>query len=425
MSLSSHAFPAVEPIPQPRTRPILGNLLDLSPTRGVLGLSDVADQLGPIYRLSLPAGEVVFISSQELTDEICDETRFGKKLHGPLKQVQDFTGKALFTAETDDENWGKAHRILMPAFGPAALRDMFEGMVDIAEQLMLKWERLRPHHAVNVADSTTRLTLDTIALCSFSHRFNSLYTQEMDPFVLAMVGALKEADRRGLRFRVQERMMVRARRRQPLPHGRRDILDTMLEATDPQTGEKLSDENVRYQLVTFLIAGHETTSGLLSFTLYELLRNPHVLARARAHVDEVLGGRTPRFEDLRRLGYLDQIFRESLRLWPTAPGFAVQPREDTVIGGRYPVKAGQTLMILLFGLHRDPAVWGQNADTFDPDRFPPPPNVHANDRPIRGSPSATGSVRASAAASRCRRPSCSCPCCCSASTSAPRIRITG
>ena len=91
--------------------------------------------------------------------------------------------------------------------------------------------------------------------------------------------------------------LIADRRRRPLPDGEHDILDTMLQATDPQTGERLSDENVRYQLVTFLIAGHETTSGLLTFTTYELLKKPDVLAKAQTHVDEVLGDRAPRFED--------------------------------------------------------------------------------------------------------------------------------
>jgi len=236
-------------------------------------------------------------------------------VQGPLRNVRDFAGDGLFTADTDEPNWGAAHRILMPAFGPAALRDMFDGMVDIAEQLLVKWERQIPEQRIDVSDNTTRLTLDTIALCSFSYRFNSMYGDEMHPFVGAMVRSLVESGERGRRLPLQNRLMLRARHQydedrrllfevadqliadrkcRPLPDGQHDILDTMLEATDPRTGERLSDENVRYQLVTFLIAGHETTSGLLTFTFYELLRHSEVLARARAHVDEVLGDRAPR-----------------------------------------------------------------------------------------------------------------------------------
>ena len=212
----------------------------------------------------------------------------------------------------------------------------------------------------------------------------------MHPFVGAMVRALVESGARATRLPLQNRLMLRARhqydedkrlmfevadqliddrRRHPLPEGQHDILDIMLTAADPRTGERLSDENVRCQLVTFLIAGHETTSGLLTFALYELLRHPETLATARAEVDEVLGERAPRFADLVRLTYLDQVLKETLRLWPTAPGFSLRPlEEETMLGGRYVVRRDQTLLVLTLQLHRDPAVWG-DPERFDPDRF--------------------------------------------------------
>ena len=379
-----------ETIPQPKPALLVGNLPDMDPEKGVFGMVDLAQTYGPVYRLEVPGGDAVIVTSQEVVDELCDESRFDKKLHRSLVGVRDFAGDGLFTADTDESNWGSAHRILMPAFGPAALREMFDGMIDIADQLLLKWERLGSDHPVDVGGDTTRLTLDTIALCSFSYRFNSLYSESMHPFVGAMVRSLVEAGARGRRLPLQNRLMLRTRhqyeedkrlmyevadqliaerRRRPLPDGQHDILDTMLTAADPRTGERLSDENVRYQLVTFLIAGHETTSGLLTFTLYELLRNASVLARAQAQVDEVLGSRNPRYEDLAHLGYLDQIFKETLRLWPTAPAFAVQPREETVIAGRYQVHQGETIIIITPGLHRDRTAWGDDTEAFDPDRF--------------------------------------------------------
>ena len=88
---------------------------------------------------------------------------------------------------------------------------MFDGMADIAEQLLLKWERQGPRHRIDVADNTTRLTLDTIALCSFSYRFNSLYSEAMHPFVGAMVRALVESGDRARRLPLQNRIMLRRR----------------------------------------------------------------------------------------------------------------------------------------------------------------------------------------------------------------------
>ena len=147
-----------------------------------------------------------------------------------------------------------------------------------------------------------------------------------------------------------------------------DLLGRMLTGVDKQTGEQLPDENIRAQCITFLIAGHETTSGLLSFAIYYLLKNPDVLARARAEVDEVLGSTAaPTFEQVHRLRYVRQILDEALRLWPTAPGFTRQPYEDTVIGGRYAIPAHTPILVLSQALHRDTEVWGADAAEFNPD----------------------------------------------------------
>jgi cytochrome P450 / NADPH-cytochrome P450 reductase len=381
---------STDPIPQPKPWPIVGNLPEMQNPQLIVHLAELAKEYGPIFKLALPGTELLLASSRELVDELCDETRFDKQLTPVLLQVRNFAGDGLFTSRTEEPNWGAAHRILMPAFGPAALRTMFDQVADISDQLLLKWERMGPTNQVDVAADATRLTLDSIALCAFSYRFNSMYSDRMHPLVGSMVRLLAESGARAQRLPVQNRLMLRAqhqydedirrmdeiadqlvadRRRHPLADGEHDILDTMLEATDPQTGERLSDENIRYQLVTFLIAGHETTSGLLTFTLYELLRQPEILAKAQSHVDEVLHDRAPRYEDLVKLSYLDQILKETLRLWPPAPAFSLQPLQDTVLGGRYPVKKGQPITVITYQLHRDTAVWGDEPDTFDPDRF--------------------------------------------------------
>lgn len=162
--------------------------------------------------------------------------------------------------------------------------------------------------------------------------------------------------------------IVTTRMSKPSDQRPQDLLERMLTAADPFTGEKLTAENIQYQLATFLIAGHETTSGLLSFATYELLTHPGVLDTARS-LDDVLGNHTPRFEDLAELGYLGQILREALRLHPTAPAFALAPSEPTTLGG-YRIEQGEDVMVMLPVLHRDPAVWS-DPERFDPDRFAP------------------------------------------------------
>ena len=165
--------------------------------------------------------------------------------------------------------------------------------------------------------------------------------------------------------------LIAERRRGPNAGEKKDLLARMLAGRDPKTGQGLDDENIRYQLVTFLIAGHETTSGLLSFALYFLLKNPEALEKARAEVDAVLGSNLPSVQHLPKLSYIDQILKETLRIWPTAPAIGLRPLQDTVIGSRYELKTDDTVMVLLPMLHRDPAVWGDDVEAFKPERFAP------------------------------------------------------
>ncbi|RYZ89504.1 MAG: cytochrome P450, partial [Proteobacteria bacterium] len=387
-------------IPQPPTVPVLGNLHLMDTTKPVQSIERIAVEYPSIFRLKILKNNLLIISSQELVNEICDESRFDKKISRPLELIRAVAGDGLFTADTNDPKWGKAHRILMAAFGPASLKNMFPGMLDIAEQMTLKIDRIGPE-AIDVTDIMTRLTLDTIALTAFGFRFNSFYEKAMHPFVDAMVRALSESSLRArrpaigtkLKFKTAQQYdedtrylhevadrLVAERKRDPDSTKYTDLLSIMLNAKDPVTGERLDDENIRYQMVTFLIAGHETTSGMLSFAFYEMLRQPEILQKARDEVRRIVGNETPRFEDISKFVYLDQIFKETLRLWPTAPAFALQsPDKPTVIGGRYQVQKNETLMVIASLLHRDPKVW-EHPERFDPDRMSPerfaalPPN---------------------------------------------------
>jgi cytochrome P450/NADPH-cytochrome P450 reductase len=377
--------------PQPPPHPLLGNAPDVGLETPLQRLMGLAQTYGPIFRMRFPMREMMLVSSHELVDELCDASRFEKALLGPLENLRELAGDGLFTARNDEPNWGRAHRLLAPAFGALAMRSYFDRMLDIAEQMFDKWARLGPKARLDVSDNMTRLTLDTIALCGFDHRLNSFYQNEPHPFVEAMVRALRESHARSTMLPIQQVLRFQAARtyradiarmnrmvddviaeRRAAAEGpaRGDLLERMLRAVDPQSGEGLSDENIRFQIITFLIAGHETTSGLLSFAVHYLLQDPEVLRRARAEVDRVMGRQRPRFEHLPQLVYIDQILRETLRIWPTAPAFALHPKAPTVLGGRYAVEPSDVLAVLVPSLHRDPAVW-EAPERFDPERFAP------------------------------------------------------
>ncbi len=166
---------------------------------------------------------------------------------------------------------------------------------------------------------------------------------------------------------------VIAARRDGVGTGTPDLLDLMLNSTHPTTGRRLDPVNIRQQVITFIVAGHETTSGALSFALYYLTQNPEVLARAKAEVDSLWGmsdNPKPAYGDVAKLRYVRAVLDETLRLWPTAPGYLRVARKDTVLGGRYRIKRGQWVLVVLPLVQRDPQVWPE-PERFDPDRFAP------------------------------------------------------
>ena len=383
----------LDPIPHPPRTLVLGNLLSLGISTPIQDMMTLARQYGPIYWLDMMGKPLVVVSGFSLVDELCDETRFDKSVKGALRRLRAFAGDGLFTAYTQEPNWSRAHNILLPNFGSRAMQGYHPMMVDIAQQLVLKWERLNVDDEIDVTHDMTSLTLDTIGLCGFGYRFNSFYRDTNHPFVGAMIGALgasmetrglplesliKKDRERQLKADIRymnemvDRIIQERRQERRDDASKPDLLSCMLSGVDRKSGERLEDLNIRYQVITFLIAGHETTSGLLSFATYFLLQNPEVLARAHEEVDRVLGSDPsvpPTYAQVNQLTYLSQVLKESLRLWPTAPVFALSPYKDTTIGGTYRMKKPYQIVVLTPMLHRDPSVWGERAEVFDPDNF--------------------------------------------------------
>jgi cytochrome P450/NADPH-cytochrome P450 reductase len=385
------------PLPRPPHKPFVGNLLDLDLTSPVQSLITLAREMGPIFEMDMMGKPFTVVWGFSLVDELCNERRFDKSVRGALRKVRAIAGDGLFTAYTSEPNWSKAHNILLPNFGERAMQRYHPMMLDVAEQMVLKWERLNADDEIDVTHDMTALTLDTIGLCGFGYRFNSFYREDNHAFINAMVDALEiamsergypfeefftqgkerklKADARYMNALVDRIIAERKDQRNRSDRtGAHDLLDDMLDGVDRKSGERLDDENIRYQIITFLIAGHETTSGMLSFAIYFMLTNPDVLERAYAEVDRVFGTDVnvrPTGKMVNQLTFVQQILKESLRLWPTAPAFALRPYDNEVIGGKYLLRARSQIMVLLPMLHRDPAVWGDRADAFDPENFSP------------------------------------------------------
>ncbi|MET9293903.1 cytochrome P450 [Streptomyces sp. NPDC003077] len=370
---------------------------------------DLTRRYGPVFRRRLHGRDALFVSSLELVTEVADEERFAKGVSPVLDNVREFAGDGLFTAYNDEPNWAKAHELLMPAFALGSMRTYHPVMLRVARRVIESWDRRAADGTpVDVPEDMTRMTLDTIGLAGFGFDFESFGRDTPHPFVDAMVRCLEwsmtrlartpgvDYSERDEAFRADADYLasvvdeVIAARRESGDTSEDDLLGLMLGAAAPEGGAAGDDDgtgddgagdgrptldlaNIRNQVITFLIAGHETTSGALSFALYHLLKDPVALRLAQREADALWGDEEdpdPSFDDIARLPFTRQVLNEALRLWPTAAAFTRQARQDTLLGGRYPVRAGQLISVLTPMLHRDP-VWGDNPELFDPTRFAP------------------------------------------------------
>lgn len=345
---------------------------------------------GPVFVRRLHGRDALFVGDPDLVAELADERRFAKHIGPGLQNVREFAADGLFTAYNDEPNWAKAHDILMPAFALGSMRTYHPVMLKVARRLIDSWDRdARAGRPVDVPDDMTRMTLDTIGLAGFDYDFGSFERPEPHPFVESMVRCLEWSMKRLARVPGRDHSAADAAFRGDAAHlaqvvddviaartgtdqsAAEDLLGLMLSAAHPADGTTLDAANIRNQVITFLIAGHETTSGAMSFALYYLAKHPTALELVRREVDALWGDRAdpePAYDEIGRLTYTRQVLNEALRLWPTAAVFSRQAREDTLLGGRIPLRAGQAALVLTPMLHRQP-VWGDNPERFDPARF--------------------------------------------------------
>jgi cytochrome P450 len=148
-----------------------------------------------------------------------------------------------------------------------------------------------------------------------------------------------------------------------------DLLQMMMEARDEETGEGMSDRQLRDEVMTLFLAGHETTANALAWTTWLVARHPEVESKLRAEVEQALGGRTPEMQDLPKLRYVSQVLDEAMRLYPPAWITARECIEPDELMG-YQVPKGTIVALCPYTTHHNPRLWPE-PERFDPDRFTP------------------------------------------------------
>ena len=356
---------------------------------------------------------------------LTDAAKYSK---GLLSEILDFVmGQGLIPA--DGEVWVARRRAIVPALHRKYIASMLGMFGDCALHGAAELEKAAagaeagaggggggahaqapppPAGAVEMENYFSRLTLDIIGKAVFNYDFDSLTND--DPFIQAVYTALREAEYRSTAFipywnLAPLRWLVPRQRKctaalaviNATLDGLIDRCKAMVEAEDEEfgeeyladedpsilrfliaSGEEISSKQLRDDLMTMLIAGHETTAAVLTWTLYCLVNHPSDLAAVQAEVDAVLGDATPSLDTVAGLRLTTRAVHEAMRLYPQPPVLIRRALEDTTLGG-YDVPAGADMFISVWNLHRDPGSW-PNPDVFDMGRFgsldgPPPSEV--------------------------------------------------
>ena len=294
-------------------------------------------------------------------------------------------GRGLLTSE--GERWRKHRRIMAPSLDHRSILGYAPLMTEVASGLADRWDRLPDGAELDVAAAMMHATLHIISRAMFSSDSDDIvdtvergvaqYQNSVRPGFFDLIGApdwlaallnpkrgrvyLADFDRA-----IDRLLAARERAGEAQP---KDLLARLIAARDEETGGGMTAQEVRDQVVTIFMAGHETTALALTWTWYLLSQHPTVEAKLHSELDAALGGRPPRHEDLAHLPYARMLIEESMRLYPPAHTISRQAvGEDAVLGHR--IAAGAAIIIAPWLLHRKPALW-EHPQRFDPERFLP------------------------------------------------------
>lgn len=344
-----------------------------------------ATEYGDAVRISVGPKTLYFFNHPDHAKHVLADNAGAYHKGIGLIQARRALGDGLLTSE--GELWRKQRRMIQPAFQHKRIAKQAGAVAEEAAKLVA---RLRAHEGagpVDVVHEMTGLTLGVLgrtlldtdlgAFDSIGQDFEAVQDQAMfDMVTMGMVPTWVPLpkQRRFRQSREQLQQVVdglvadRTARDGALAEGE-DALARLIASTREEADPQVGRQRMRDELVTLLLAGHETTASTLGWTFYLVDRHPEVLERLHAEAVEVLGDRLPEYEDLHRLRYTAMVVDEVMRLYPPVWILPRQSQADDEIGG-YHVPAGSDVLICPYTLHRHPAFWDA-PDQFDPDRFDP------------------------------------------------------
>ncbi|MBP1155921.1 MULTISPECIES: cytochrome P450 [unclassified Paenibacillus] len=366
-------------IPGPKGLPISGNLLAFR--KDPLGfLVKAQREYGDVVHIRFgPSRHVYLISDPEYIKEVLVTKQNAFRKAKGLQTAKAVVGEGILTSE------GEAHmlqrRLLQPSFRKDRIGRYAEVMVDYTDRMLQSWSLGETRI---VTDDMMQLTLDIITHTMFGTSITSGVEEIGHAIEVGMKYVTHKASsifdipdmiptRSNVEFKQAAKTLdevifgiIDQRRKHPEP-GRGDLLSMLLDARDEETGTGMSNKQVRDEVMTIFLAGHETTANTLSWTWYLLSQHPETEKKFHEELDRVLGGRKPTHDDLNRLEYTQQIVWESMRIYPAVWAVNREVYEEVEIGGRT-YTPGDTLMMSQFVMHRNPKYYEQ-AERFLPERF--------------------------------------------------------
>ena len=368
--------------PGPAPIPVLGNALTFGKDPR-LALMQWAKEYGPLVRFRLGPMVAHAVAHPDAVKHILHDNNDNYRKAPRMVFLSDFLGQSLLTME--GSTWRRRRRLAQPAFARERLGELARTMADCAQGLVERWQTHIDKGPFDVAAEMTAVTLRVAGQTLFGVDLGTSTTDvgRALPIILEhILGRLNAvvpmplwlptpANRRyHAAVRGLEELVFglirsfRSRRIEPT-----GLMAMLMSARDPDTGEGLSDEELRDEMMTLIFAGHETTASALSWTFWLLAQHPEAARRVREEVLAVSSTRPPSDEDLPALRYTQNAVKEAMRLMPPSWGIARMPIADDEIDG-YHVPAGSLVILAACVTHRDPAFW-VNPDAFDPDRFSP------------------------------------------------------
>jgi cytochrome P450 len=367
-------------IPGPRGLPVIGVLPQLWQMKPLSYFVKVTREHGDVVRLDVGPGTIYLISHpDDIKHVLQDNNRNYRKGY---EKVTPVLGNGLVTSE--GEFWLRQRRLIQPAFHKQTIAGMASLMTDMIGETLENWEEIAGRgEAVDVANEMMKLMQRIIVQAMFGTNVPADPDQMgrafddalrfMNQFIMVPLDIIRQLPTpTNLRFRRAIKFLDRVvyqmiEEREASDHAGDDLLSMLIQARDEESGEGMTRQQIRDEIMTIYLAGHETTANAMAWAWYLLSKHPHVRQRLEEEVDNVLGKRAPTLDDLRHLPYTRMIIDETLRLRPPAWMFARRAISNDDLRG-HPIPAGALVMLSPYVTHHRADLW-ENPEGFEPERF--------------------------------------------------------